>query len=548
MTSRDRGARSTPSFSRATAIMSSGTALSRLTGFARVSVMAWAIGGTESRLPDTYNLANSMPNIVYQLVIGEVLSTLFVPVFIQSLRSRSREESWSLVKTIGGLAVAVVGLASAAAIALAPAIMRVYTANVPDAARAEVVATGAFFLRIFMLQMLWYGLGAVWTGILNAHRRFGVPMFAPVLNNLTVIATFIVFRARTGGGSVPLDALTSADKILLAGGTTLGVVVMTLALLPAVLRLPDRVHGARVDLHHPEIARVARQSAYAFGYVVTNQIGLWVVYLLAGRTQGGVSAYQYSFILYQLPYAIFAVSIMTYLVPRMAEHHIDDDHAAMREDVARGLRTTALVVLPAAAGFVALSRPLTRVFLERGAFGAGSTTLFAETFVLMALGLIAFAWFQMFMRAFTAMRDTRTPFLVNVIGTGVNIAVAVPLSSALGVPGLGLAHACSYLAGAIAAGWILRARIGGLGGPSLAMTTTKVLAASACTGLAAWWVADAIGEPAALLAQVAAIAVAVAAGFAVFLLAARALRIDLSEMFRGALRRALPTTATEVAP
>lgn len=537
MTSRDRGARAAPSFSRATAIMSSGTALSRVTGFVRVSVMAWAIGGTESRLPDTYNLANSMPNIVYQLVIGEVLSTLFVPVFIGSLRTRSREDAWQLVRTISTLAVGVVGVASAIAIAIAPALMRAYTGNVPADVRGEVITTGAFFLRIFMLQMIFYALSSVWTGLLNAHRRFGAPMFAPVLNNAIVIATFIAFRIRTGGGAIPLTGLTTADKVLLAGGTTLGVVAMALALLPSIWRLPDRVRGAKIDLHHPEIARVSRQSAYAFGYVITNQIGLWVVFLLAGRTQGGVSAYQYSFILYQLPYAIFAVSVMTYLVPRMAEHHVDGDHTAMREDVARGLRTTALVVLPAAAGFIALGRPLTRLFLQRGAFGAGSTGLFSETFILMALGLGAFAWFQMLVRAFTAMRDTRTPFLANVFAAAVNIATAFPLSAALGVKGLGLSHALSYLGGALAAGFVLRQRIGGIGGKALASTTARIATAALATGLAAWFVNERIGAPDAVAAQLGAVLASVLAGLVAFVVVARLLRLDTAEMFRGALRR-----------
>lgn len=543
MTSRDRGARAAPSFSRATAIMSSGTALSRVTGFARVSVMAWAIGGTESRLPDTYNLANSMPNIVYQLVIGEVLSTLFVPVFIGSLRTRSREDAWRLVRTISTLAVGVVGVASAIAIAIAPLIMRAYTGNVPGDVRGEVIATGAFFLRIFMLQMIFYALSSVWTGLLNAHRRFGAPMFAPVLNNAIVIATFVAFRIRTGGGAVALTGLSTADKVLLAGGTTLGVVVMALALLPSIWRLPDRVRNAPVDLRHPEIRRVARQSAYAFGYVVTNQIGLWVVFLLAGRTQGGVSAYQYAFILYQLPYAIFAVSIMTFLVPRMAEHHVDGDLGAMRDDVARGLRTTALVVLPAAAGFIALGEPLTRLFLQRGAFGEGSTTLFAETFVFMAVGLGAFAWYQMLVRAFTAMRDTRTPFLANVFGVAVNIATAYPLTAAFGVKGLGLAHAFSYLAGATVAALVLRARIGGLGGGSLASTTIRIALAATATGVTAWFIADALGEARTLTIQAAGVLIAVAGGVVAFVAVARMLQLDLAEMFRGALRRA-PAEAT----
>ncbi len=533
-----------PSLPRATAVMSIGTALSRVTGFARIAVMAWAIGGTESKLPDTYNLANSLPNMVYQLVIGEVLATVFVPVFVEQIKTRSREDSRSLASSILSVAVLVAGAFSALTVLLAPWIIKIYTFGVDDPAlRAQQEAVGTFFLRIFMPQMIFYAAGAALTGLLNAHRRFAAPMFAPVLNNVIVSATFVAFRVKNGGGVPDLLSLTAGDKWLLAGGTTAGVIAMTVVLWPFVTRLRAGYRLGRPTLRHPAVRHVGNLARYSLGYVVVNQIGLWIVLALAnGGRDGGVTAYQSSFILYQLPYGIFAVSIMTFLVPRLAEHHVDGDVAAVRADVSLGLRTTAFVIVPAAAGFIALSEPILRLLLEHGVFGAASTELFARTFVLMALGLASYASFQQVMRAFYAMQDTRTPWLVNIIAIGAQIAAAFPLFAWLGVPGLGLSHAISYTVGAVVGVAILRRRLGGIDGARLLRSFARIGVGAAGTGLAAWLVARALGEALSLgtfIGQLTQVGTAVAAGLVLYVVVARLLRFEEFQSLAKILARRL---------
>src|SRR5437899_8934307 len=135
------------SLTRATAVMSVGTALSRITGFVRLAVIAWAIGGVESKLPDTYNLANSMPNIVYQLVLGEILATLFVPIFVDYLTTRAKDEAWRLASTILNLAIIIATAVSAAAVLLAPWIIKIYTFRLHGQNRIAQEQVGAFFLR-----------------------------------------------------------------------------------------------------------------------------------------------------------------------------------------------------------------------------------------------------------------------------------------------------------------------------------------------------------------------------------------------------------------
>lgn len=509
--------------------MSLGTALSRLTGFLRLAVIAWAIGGTESKLPDTYNLANTMPNIVYQLVIGEVLATLFVPVFVEYLTTRAKEESWRLASTILNLAVIIAAAISAAAVLLAPWIIKIYTFRLSGPERIAQEEVGGFLLRLLLPQMIFYAAGAVLTGLLNAHRRFAVPMFAPALNNLIVIATFVAFRA-IHSETPSLTTLTTADKWLLGGGTTLGVAVMTMVLWPFVRRLAGRRYSPRdLDWRHPAIRHVGRLARYSLGYVVVNQIGLWVVYALANGKRGGVTAFQASFILYQLPYGIFAVSVMTALVPTLSEHHVRGDVAAFRRDLSLGLRTTAFIVFPAAAGFIALGRPIVRLLLEHGVFGAGSTELFADTFVLMAIGLGAYAAFQQVMRACYARQDTRTPWVVNLVAVGFNTLINLPLFVWLGVPGLALAHAISYVVALGIGGGVLRRQIGGIDGARLASSHLRIGVAAGATGGMAWIVAREIGarvDLGAIGGQLLQVGGAVAAGLILYGALAALFRLD----------------------
>jgi len=492
----EAGADTARALTRATAVMSVGTALSRITGFLRLGVMAWAIGGAETKLPDTYNLANTMPNIVYQLVLGEILATLFVPIFVQHLATRAKEEAWRLASTILNLAIAIAAVVSVAAVLLAPWIIKIYTfrINNPEL-RIQQEQVGAFFLRLLLPQMIFYAAGAVLTGLLNAHRRFAVPMFAPILNNLIVMATFVVFRWNHPGGAVDLDGLTTGDKLLLGGGTTLGVFAMTMVLWPFVLRIKDQRYSPReFDWRNPAIRHVGNLAKYSLAYVVINQIGLWVVYALANGVDGGVTAFQSSFILYQLPYGIFAVSVFTALVPTLSEHHVRGDREAFRRDLSLGLRTTMFIIAPAAAGFVVLAHPIVRLLLEHGVFGAASTELFADTFLLMAVGLVAYAAFQQLMRASYARQDTRTPWIVNSVAVGFNIAIALPLFAWLEVPGLALAHAISYTFAAILAGVVLRRQLGGLDESRIGSSTLRIVFASALSAALAWLVAKGIAE------------------------------------------------------
>src|SRR5439155_6259291 len=234
----EAGIDTTRSFVRHSAVMSVGTGLSRLTGFLRVAAMAYALGVAESRLADAYNVANTTPNIIYELAAGGILASVFIPVFVERLEQEGRESAWHSVRTILSVAFVVLMGVMVVGILASNWIIHAYTFRVEGPQAEAERALASFFLKWFMPQIVFYGLGAgIATGLLNAHRRFAVPMFAPILNNLIVTATFFVFAAMARHGTVTPSGITGPEKLVLAIGTTLGVVAMSLALWPSLRRL-----------------------------------------------------------------------------------------------------------------------------------------------------------------------------------------------------------------------------------------------------------------------------------------------------------------------
>jgi putative peptidoglycan lipid II flippase len=518
---------------RSTAVMAVGTALSRVTGFARVAAMAFALGVAESRLADTYAVANNIPNIVYELILGGILTSVFVPVFVQQMAKRSQAEAWRSAQAVMTVTFLVLLLIMAIGILAAPWIVQLYTSRVPHEARRGVQELATLFLRFFMPQILLYGMGAVATGLLNAHRRFAVPMFAPVLNNLVVIGTFVAFALVTEGTPAP-TTITLGQKLVLAIGTTAGVAAMTFALWPSLRSIGFRWRWV-ADPRNAAVRSLIRLSGWAVLYVVINQLGLLVVIVLAGADQGGYAAYQTAFIFFQLPHAIFSVSIMTALVPSLAEDWVHRDRADFRRDLARGIRSSAFVVIPAAAGYLVLAGPIVRLLIQHGVATSASTELVSGVLGFFALGLFQFSAFMLCLRAFYAMQDTRTPALINVFAVALNTAANLALFPVLGVRGLALGHALAYTFAAAAALAILRRRLGGIEGRDLGRSLVRILAAAALTGTAAWGGArlifDALGADT-LTDQIIQVGVGVIAGLIIFVGAAVLFRMEEFELVK----------------
>jgi putative peptidoglycan lipid II flippase len=527
----------TSSFVRNTLVMSVGTGLSRLTGFARLSAMAFALGITESRLADAYNIANVTPNILYELALGGILTSVVVPVVVQWLDTSGREAAWDVVRRLFTLAIIVLSSIAVLGIVLAPWIVDLYTSGIgTEAERQAVGDLSTFFLRWFMPQVLFYGLGAVATGLLNAHRRFAAPMFAPIVNNLIAIATFLAFAAMTGPAAGSGQVATDAQKLVLAIGTTLGVAGMTVALWPSVRATGFRFRWI-ADHRHEAVRKILRLAGWVIVYVVANQLLYLVILIMAAEDQGGYTAYASAFILFQLPHAIFAVSIFTALLPAMSSRWAASDMQGFRDLLAQGIRATAAVLIPATFGYLVLARPIVRLLLEHGQTGAASGDLVAEVLVAFAIGLFGFSTFQLLLRASYAMQDSRTPALVNLVAVALHLVVNLVFFSVLelGVAGLALGHAVAYVFASVVMIVLMRRRLGGIDGRRIVASLWRVVAAGLLTAVTAGMVAEGFERwlgTASLGTQALQVLTAVATGLLVFIASAAALRIEEVDMVR----------------
>ena len=502
-----------------------GTALSRLTGFARLAAMAYALGF--DRLADSYNLANTTPNIVYELLLGGVLSATLVPIFVD-FREKGDDEATSAVVTVVGVALVVL---TGLGIIAAPAIVRLYSLRLSDATAAAQQQVATDLLRMFMPQMLFYGITAIATALLNAQRRFAAPAVTPVLNNLLVTAIFLALP-QLAHGTLTLESVRDDTGILLllGLGTTAGIAAMAIPLIPAVSRAGVRLRPV-FKLRHPAVIKVLRLSGWTAGYVAVNQVALWIILVLANGTKGGVSIYMGAYIFFQLPHGLVAVSLMTTLTPELAETAARRDFAAYRRNFGVGLRLMTLVILPASAGLAVLAEPVVSVLLQRGAFTPAQGAVTADCVALFAVGLLPFSLYLYALRGFYALHDTRTPFVLNCWENVINVVVAAALYPSMGVQGLALSFSLAYAVAALMTLQSLSNRIEGLG---LDLRSRQVIArtAVAVAVMTGAVILALVALPESLPALVEAI-VGVSVGIAVYAGALTAMRVrEIAEIVR----------------
>jgi putative peptidoglycan lipid II flippase len=458
---------------RASGLMTIATALSRVTGLVRVAAMTYALGVTATRLADTYNLANTTPNIVYELVLGGVFTAVFVPVLVE-IRTTERGSRSALV-TVSMIVLAVASILTAVA---APLVIRIYTFRIADpATRAAQLQLATYLLRWFAPQIFFYGVWSIAQALLNVRGRFGPPAFTPVVNNVAVTAMFVAYARVIGQHGLHISPTA---RVTLGAGTTAGVVLQAILLVPYLRGDGLRFRARFTD---PAVRRVAKLSAFVVGYVVINQIGFWVVLALANGRRGGVTAFTIAFMFFQVPHALFAVSLLTALFPDISQAAADGDWDAYRGWFASGVRGVAYLLLPATAGYLLLARPITRLILARGFANAHDALLVAGVLQALTIGLIFFSLFQLLTRSFYALHDTRTPTALNAVAVAVNTGINFPLFAWLGVAGLGYAQSIAYAVGAALLAWRLAVRVpGGLRLQELARPIGRMLAAAAAMG------------------------------------------------------------------
>lgn len=463
--------------------MAVGTLLSRVTGLLRTAALAAALGVTS--LADAYNIANTVPTILLVLVTGGTLSAVLVPLLVEA---DGIEERRRRAELLGALVLRVTLAASVLAAVVSPLLARLFAAGTAgQPGHDEFVQQTTLFLLVFAPQVLAYGVSVHAVAVLNASGRLALGAFASVATNVVTVATiaaYVLLRS---------DAADPADRhlLLLGVGTTLGVVVMAgIQVWGARRVLPGMRLLSRLR-RDPLTDRVLRLGRWTVLYVVANQAGLAVVLIVAASVEGGASAYQWSFAVMQLPYAVVAVSVLSALYPRISRAALDDParYAALIADALRVLLT---LLLPAAVLMVVLAGPLTELLLGYGAVDGRGERLIAVAVAVFGVALLPFTAFQLLTRACYARGDARSPALVNVVVNVVNVVGAGIAGALPGLPTSILAllvgtHAASYVVGSALLAARLRqsapGALAGLGGSAAQLTLPVLLTAVVAVGV-----------------------------------------------------------------
>lgn len=534
---------SKPSIARSTAMMSTLTMVSRVTGFLRLWAAAYALGA--SGLMSAYSVANNLPNMVFELVAGGIISSLFIPTFMELRESRTEEEAWKFTSHVFNLAVVGLGvLGIIGTLFPEPFVWTQTFRNTAEEART-VVPAATFFFRFFSLQVVLYGAGAVISALLNSQRQYFWPAVGPIFNNLVAIGAMFAFVGL--GGTLSGTAVTSGPApVALAVGTSLAVLVMFAVQIPAVLKTGWR-YSWGLGLSDPGIRRLFALAGPTVIYVATNLMAVSFRNACAyAVSDTGPSILMYAWVFYQLPYGILAVALATAVFTELADAAGRDDLTEFKATFARGLRATTVLMLPASGLMIALATPLISLY-RVGAFHASDVAPVAGALRWWAAGLIFYSLFIYVLRAYYSLKDTKTPMLVNLVLTIlVHIALYWVLSTGIGpwrgigINGMPISDAIFYFLVSASLIWLLRRRIGGFDMRGIASMFARMTLASAVGAAVAWGAAQAIGSTlGGLPGAITQVVVGAALGIGVVLGLGKALGVAEVSLATGMLRRVL---------
>jgi putative peptidoglycan lipid II flippase len=481
---------------RSAAVMAAGTVLSRLLGFVRIALLAAAIGTTLRG--DIFTAANTIPNSLYILLAGGVFNTVLVPQLVRAIRNHSDggQDFTNRLLTFGFVVLAVV---TVACVLLAPLIAELYLPKeLNDPSRASERASMIMFVRLCLPQIFFYGAFVLVGQVLNARRRFGPMMWAPIANNIVACASIVGFLVLYRVGDSP-PTFTHGEELLLGLGHTIGIAVQLLVLLP-YLKASGHTYVPKFGLRGTGLGQTARLGWWTVLFVAVNQVTLVIVTKLAiagsaseaPGAKAGLVAYTTAMLIILVPHGIVTVSLATAALPQMSALAAEGDVTEVARLSARSIRQTLAIVVPAAAAMIAFAHPITTVIAGYGA-GKDNTQLMAYTLIALAVGLIPFTVQYFQLRTFYAFEDTRTPFFLQCVIAATNVAAALLGVRVLldeshlrfsGVV-LGGAYSLAYLVAVLLSRRVLRRRVprvhgAGIGLPLLAM----VIAAVAGAGLA----------------------------------------------------------------
>ncbi len=485
------------------AVMAAGTVVSRFSGFIRSTMLAAALGA--SLQADVFTIANTVPNMLYILVAGGVFNAVLVPQLVRAMKGDA-DGGAAYVDRILTLAVLFLATVTVLLVLAAPWVMSLLLdSRYGEPALAEERQSAVDFARYCLPQVFFYGMFVLVGQILNARGRFGPMMWAPIANNVIAVGVLVVYLFAFGPAS-PTEqnsAFTPSQEALLGIGSTLGIAAQLIILVPYLRSAGVRIRP-RFDFRGTGLGTTLRLGIWTVLFVLVNQAAYVVVVRLAsgGTAQSdegtGIFVYSSALLTVMVPHSIITVSLATAILPRLSRHAAADDLPALGRTLTDTIRTALAVAVPFAALLPVIALPLAQVI-----WGHGATSdlypRFASTMAVFGGGLVFFTVHYLTLRAFYALEQNRTVFLVQCVIAAVNVAVAVVLvgrtSPERTAPMLVLAYTAAYAVGTVLSFGLLTRRLGpaAIRG-SLGFLTRLLLAAGGATAVAvlATWPVDAL--------------------------------------------------------
>ncbi len=436
---------------RASGIMALGTIISRITGFIR-GILIVAVLGT-ALLADTYNVANTMPNILYNLLVGGALTAIFIPQLVRSFDHEDGGDGFAsrLITTISLILLALVAIG----VYFAPALVRLYAPEFFTTGFEAEKEIAVAFTRYCLPQIFFLGLFTMLGQVANARGSFGPLMWAPIANNIVGIVLFGGFLLVSSDFTV--DTITSTQIQILGWGTTLSVVVQALVLFPVIKRLGIKL---RPQWGVAGLGKSFGLAGWTLLYVLISQLGYLVTVNVAtsaavrsaqeGISRGvGYTPYTYAYYVMLLPYSIVTISIITAILPHISRLALAKNNDEVRAQLIRAIKLVGVITIPSAVAFLFFGSFITEVIFV----GIPVSDARYIGYVLSALsfGLVAFSINLILIRGFNAFEDTRTQvisiFIINVISVGLSYLFLHLLQNQWVTVGLGAAFSISYLVG-----------------------------------------------------------------------------------------------------
>jgi putative peptidoglycan lipid II flippase len=448
---------------RAASIIALGNIASRILGLVREQVIAYLFGATG--LVSAFGIAAKVPKMIYELLIGGMLSAALVPVFSEVTEQEGHPALWALFSRVASLVAVVL----AALVLVLEGLASPLAWLLGGGFEPELQVALAHMLRIIAPAVFFFGLSGVVTGLLYTLKRFTYPAFGAAVFNLGIVIAAPLLAGR-------LDAYSLALGVLLG------------SLLQLLIQTPDLrdVHFRfRLDLSHPALRRIlALYLPIALGLVISD-VQIAIDQRLASSTgESSIAWMDRATTLIQLPHGLVAVAISLAVLPTLSRLSAAGDNESFRRTLGQGLRLVMILILPATLGLLVLAEPIVALLFQHGRFTAHDTfwTAWALRYYLLGLVFAAVDWPLNY--AFYARQDTLTPALVGVLAVGVYLAVALALIRPLGMLGLVLADSVKHISHALTMLALTGRRMGGLTNLGLGQTAAKtLLAAGAMAGL-----------------------------------------------------------------